>query len=143
MLTVECENSFLSEKTLKKILKQVNSDLKLKKSVEFSLAFVSPVIIRQLNQKYRSVDKVTDVLSFPFDDKEMVGEVVICLSQAKKQAKMYKHSVEEEVVILLVHGLLHLFAFDHIKKKDADKMFPLQKKILKKLKIDWSIPEYG
>lgn len=143
MLTVECEKPFFSKKVLQKILSEVSQSLNIKKTVGFSLAFVLPKVIKKLNKTYRHKDIVTDVLSFPFDDQEMVGEVIICLAQAKKQAKIYNQSVENEVTILLVHGLLHLFAFDHLKKKDADKMFPLQKKILKKLKIAWSIPEYG
>ncbi|MFA6131807.1 MAG: rRNA maturation RNase YbeY [Patescibacteria group bacterium] len=143
MLVVECEAPFLSEKVFKKTLKQVSSFLRLKKKVGVSLAFVSPTVIRRLNREYRGVDKVTDVLSFPFNDPSMAGEVVICLDRAKKQGRQYSHSTEDEVVILLVHGLLHLFSFDHMKKTEAEKMFTLQQKILKSLKIDWSIPEYG
>jgi len=143
MLAVECEKSFLSEKVLKNILAKVSLALGLKKPVGFSLAFVSPTVIRRLNRTYRGQDKVTDVLSFPFNGAAMAGEIIICLAEARKQGRLYHHSTEDEVAILLVHGLLHLFSFDHLKKKEAVKMFTLQKEILKKLKIDWSIPEYG
>lgn len=141
MLKAEWNNSPLSRGLEQKILRQVS--LGLKKSGAVSVAFVSPAVMRRLNRDYRGKDKVTDVLSFPFSEKEFVGEVLICLAQAKKQAKEYRHSLDDEVTILLTHGLIHLFGYDHIKKKEAKKMFVLQKTILKKLKIDWSIPEYG
>ena len=141
MLKAEWNNSPLSSGYQQKILRQVS--LSLKKSGQVSVAFVSPIVIRRLNRIYRGKDMATDVLSFPFTDNEAVGEVIICLAQAKKQAKEFKHSLEEEVTILLTHGLIHLFGYDHIKKIDAEKMFVLQKKILKKLNIDWQIPEYG
>lgn len=140
MLKAEWNNSPLSSGFQRKILRQ--AALGLKKSGAVSVAFVSPAVIRRLNREYRGKDKVTDVLSFPFSGKETVGEVLICLAQAKKQAREFGHSVEDEVAILLTHGLLHLFGHDHLKKKEAKKMFTSQKKILKKLKIDWQIPEY-
>jgi probable rRNA maturation factor len=130
-------------KKLEAILRQVSSVLKVKKTTRFSLAFVSPTVIRRLNREYRGYDKTTDVLSFPFKNSEILGEVLICLPVANKQAKEFKHSVQEEITVLLVHGLLHLFGFDHQKPKAAAKMFEFQKKILKKLKIVWTIPEYG
>lgn len=140
MLKAEWNNSPLSDDFQRKVLRQVS--LGLKKSGAVSIAFVSPAVIRRLNRTYRGQDKVTDVLSFPFSGKEIVGEVLICLAQAKKQAREVRRSLKDETAILLTHGLLHLFGHDHLKKKEAKKMFFLQKKILKKLNIDWQIPEY-
>lgn len=143
MLTAEWNASPLNEKQQKKVLSVVSQELKLKKKNKVSVAFILPQQIKNLNRDYRGKNKVTDVLSFPLKNCQVVGEILICLTRAKKQAKRYKHSMENEVIILLVHGLLHLFGFDHLKKKDAGKMFFRQKKILKSLKINWSIPEYG
>lgn len=143
MLTVECERPLLPKKVLEKVLTETASAVGLKKKRGFSLSFVSARTIRRLNREYRGQDKVTDVLSFPFDDKEMIGEILICFSEVEKQANRFGHSMEDEMIILLVHGVLHLFSFDHLKKEEARKMFPLQRKILKKLKIDWLIPDYG
>ncbi|HBR80557.1 MAG: putative rRNA maturation factor [Candidatus Uhrbacteria bacterium GW2011_GWE2_45_35] len=144
MLKADWSNSPLSEKSQMEILREVSLILKIKKDLLVSLAFVSPAIIKKLNGNYRGKDKVTDVLSFPFINVDnLVGEVLVCLEQAKKQAEEFQHSLEEEITILLVHGLIHLFGFDHLKKLEAEKMFALQKKVLKKLDIDWEIPEAG
>ena len=143
MLSAEWNNSPLSASRQKKILAEVSRGLRLKKDKQISVAFVAAGVIRRLNKIYRGQDKVTDVLSFPFNDEEIAGEVLICLPQAKKQAKEYGVSSDEEITILLVHGLLHLFDYDHLKKNEAKKMFLWQKKILKNLNIIWQMPEAG
>jgi probable rRNA maturation factor len=143
MLKVEWNKSPLSKKNQEKILSEVSRGLRLKKDKPVSVAFVTPGVIKQLNKSYRGKDKVTDVLSFPFIDEETFGEVLVCLSQAKKQAREYQHSLEEEITILLVHGLIHLFGYDHLKEIEAKKMFLLQQKILKNLKINWQRPDAG
>lgn len=84
---------------------------KIKK--EISVALLQADEIKQLNKIYRHKNKVTDVLSFNLDDARILGEVVICLSQAKKQAMDKKHSLQKELKLLLVHGILHLLGFDH------------------------------
>ena len=91
------------------------------------------------------VDRVTDVISFAFnDDKDphdqikdpeverMLGEILICLPQAQRQAKEIGNSERRELSFLFVHGLLHLLGYDHMKKEDEDVMFPLQDIILEK-----------
>ncbi len=95
-----------------------------------SLAIIEPKIIRQLNKKYRKHDKITDVLSFILEPKPLLGEIVICLKQATKQAVRQHHSLTKELVILTIHGLVHLFGYDHIKFKDRKIMRPLEQKIL-------------
>lgn len=83
-----------------------------------------------MNKAYRGKDKVTDVLSF------QEGEILLCYAQAKRQAAELGHSVRDENIFLLVHGLLHVFGYDHEKPADARRMFPLQKRILDSLGID-------
>jgi probable rRNA maturation factor len=78
----------------------------------------SDYAIRKLNRDYRGKDKATDVLSFPFGDPDLLGEVYISLQRAKVQARAYGLTYEEELKRLLVHGLLHLTGYDHIKKSD-------------------------
>jgi probable rRNA maturation factor len=140
MLKAEWNSSPLSAAFQSKILHQVSSVLK--KGGKVSVAFVSPKVMRRLNRVYRGKDKVTDVLSFPFFKKGLLGEILICSAQAERQAKKFGHSFEEEIAILLVHGFLHLFGFDHLGKKEAEKMFIQQKRILEKLNIDWRLAEY-
>lgn len=106
------------------------------KTVEVNYAFVSPRQIHQLNQKFRQVDKVTDVLSFPDGDinpetkRRFMGDVLICRAVAKRQAKAIGHSLEREITFLQVHGTLHLFGYDHIEPEDEAKMFGLQREIM-------------
>lgn len=76
--------------------------------------------IHQLNREYRGVDRPTDVLSFsqqeggfPSVAPDLLGDVVISVDAAKKQAGEQGHSLEEELFILLAHGILHLLGYDH------------------------------
>lgn len=92
--------------------------------------------MRQLNRTWRGKDKVTDVLSFKLDEGPLKGEILLSYEQAARQAKQMNHSTQDELCFLIVHGVLHLWGYDHEDPKDAKKMFPLQEKILKSLKID-------
>ena len=78
----------------------------------------SDYMIRKLNRQYRKKDKATDVLSFCFGDDDLLGEIYISLQRAKAQARRYGVSYEDELKRLLVHGLLHLMGYDHIKRAD-------------------------
>ncbi len=92
--------------------------------------------MRKLNGVWRGKDRVTDVLSFAFEEGPVKGEIVLSYAQAVIQAKRMGHSTRDELFFLIVHGLLHLWGHDHETPKDAKKMFPLQERILKNLKID-------
>ena len=93
---------------------------------EVSVTFTDNEQIRELNRRFRNVDRSTDVLSFPLFDYEgesdeppvdelvgMLGDIVLSLEQAKKQAEEYGHSFEREVAFLCVHSMLHLLGYDH------------------------------
>ena len=109
---------------------------------EFSLNFVDPEEIRELNRTYRQVDSVTDVLSFEYGDEvdpetgtEYLGDIVICLEQAKKQAEMSGHDVMNEIALLEIHGLLHLLGYDHIDDEQKEEMWKYQNMYLEKCGI--------
>lgn len=105
--------------------------LKIKK--EISIALLSPLEIKKLNKIYRHKDKVTDVLSFGLDDKHLLGEIVICVEQAKKQAQEKKQSLQSELKLLVVHGTLHLLGYDHeISAKEAERQEAEEKTLLSK-----------
>jgi probable rRNA maturation factor len=110
--------------------------LKLKGTPVVSVAFVGEREMSRLNKQYRGKDKVTDVLSFGAQKPDGSGEILICYEQAKRQAKELRHTTRDEVVFLLVHGLLHLSGLDHETPADAKQMFPLQEKLLTRLKVD-------
>lgn len=92
--------------------------------------------IQALNKEYRGLDKPTDVLSFSyfgekrFPGDDVIGEIVISYPRAKKQAKDHKKTLHEELQFLFLHGFLHVFGFDHIKKNERKIMFDLQDKII-------------
>src|ERR1700761_166860 len=76
--------------------------------VEISLVLCDDAFIQNLNRDHRGKDKPTDVLSFPQDDDVVLGDIVISLDTAKRQAKAAGWSHMDEVVLLAVHGTLHL-----------------------------------
>lgn len=80
-----------------------------------SVAFVSDGVMRKLNREFRSRNKTTDVLTFAGDPSlsGSLGEIVISLDQAKRQALEEKHSLATEVRYLLLHGLIHACGYDH------------------------------
>ena len=93
---------------------------------EVSVSFVDNERIREINREFRQIDKPTDVLSFPLFDYEgeseeppvdellgMLGDVVISLETAARQAEEFGHSFEREVAFLTVHSMLHLLGYDH------------------------------
>lgn len=94
--------------------------------IEVSVTFTDNEGIRELNRKFRNIDRSTDVLSFPLFDYTgeseeppvdefvgMLGDIVISLEQAKKQAEEFGHSFEREAAFLTVHSMLHLLGYDH------------------------------
>lgn len=121
---------------MRQTLDEITKALRLKKDVLVSVAFVSEPEMRKLNRAWRGKDRVTDVLSFELEEGEVLGEVLISYEQAARQAKTMKHFIRDEIIFLLVHGVLHLFGYDHDRPMNAKKMFPLQTKILTKLGID-------
>ncbi|MBN1129141.1 MAG: rRNA maturation RNase YbeY [Chitinispirillaceae bacterium] len=83
-----------------------------------SLIFCSNGRIRSLNAAYRGIDRATDVLSFTYDDPDLLGEIYLSIPRAAAQAREYGLTVHEEIIRLFIHGFLHLLGYDHIKKAD-------------------------
>lgn len=85
---------------------------------EVCVALVSDTRMRRLNRTYRNQDRTTDVLAFAYrevksDVAPLLGDVVISIPEARRQAKACSHSLDEEVLRLLIHGVLHLVGYDH------------------------------
>ena len=110
----------------------------------FTIVFVTPEEIHELNKQYRGVDRVTDVISFALEDAHdvsltdvrVLGDIYICIDRMKEQALEYGHSETRELSFLTVHGLLHLLGYDHQTKEDEEVMFGIQRKILSDLNIN-------
>jgi probable rRNA maturation factor len=105
---------------------------------ELSIVLVSDAQIKRLNKLYRNKDKPTDVLSFPIREKVedwlILGDIVISVDTAKRQAKELGYSLEEELKRLLVHGLVHLLGYDHeLGGEEEKKFFELEDFVLKGL----------
>ena len=112
---------------------------------EVSITFCDNERIRELNKKFRNIDKATDVLSFPLFDEEshdgfvpeidcMLGDIVISLQRAKEQAEEFGHSYERETAFLAVHSVLHLLGYDHeISEADDVDMRKRQSDIMEKI----------
>jgi len=95
---------------------------------EISIEFVGDARMRRLNRDYRQKDRTTDVLAFACREAggpatPMLGDVVVSVPTAMRQAVSLEHSLNEELVRLLIHGLLHVVGYDHERsKEDARKM---------------------
>ncbi|WP_425427063.1 rRNA maturation RNase YbeY [Thermocrinis ruber] len=127
----------VESKLLSKIARRALEVLGLSK-VELSIALVSDAQIKRLNKLYRNKDKPTDVLSFPIGEKVedwlILGDIVISVDTAKRQAQELGHSLEEEIKRLLVHGLVHLLGYDHeLGGEEERKFFELEEFVLREL----------
>lgn len=128
--------------------------LGLKDEFEAEITVVGKDEIKELNLQTRGVDAVTDVLSFPamnvtlpFDgsaheeDKDpgtgnyILGDIALCAERAVEQAEEFGHSVKREVCYLVLHGLCHLFGFDHETEEDKKKMRRVEEDVLSGLGI--------
>ena len=120
-------------KLFKKIARIASIDQKVvfKKRV-LNVLITNNDSIHEYNLKYRNIDKETDVLSFPSDEKGELGDIIISYDRVKSQALEYGHSELREIGFLMCHGMLHCLGYDHIEKADEEIMFNLQDKILDK-----------
>lgn len=89
-----------------------------KKQADINVILCLDLEQRQLNYKYRKLDRTTDVLSFVWDEPELLGEIYIAKEQVKKQAPLYNNSYYNELKRVLIHGLLHLCGYDHNNTKE-------------------------
>ena len=119
---VDCE---LLEKQSKSILLFLGCE-----NQELSILLTNDKKIKELNKQYRGYNEATDVLSFPQNEEKenkssslLMGDVVISTATAKRQASEHGLSPEEEIVLLLIHGILHLVGFNHERSdEEASKM---------------------
>lgn len=133
-------NSFLRKKVIAVINKLFQLKPELKCNVRLSIIFASNKRIRQLNKIYRGVDANTDVLAFEINEKEIVrgveykniGDMIISVEQVRDNAEQYSKTFKSEICLMLIHGVLHLFGFEHedISKSEAKKMMEIQAKLL-------------
>ncbi|MCD6115267.1 rRNA maturation RNase YbeY [bacterium] len=137
--------NIIDEKFFQEIAAYVLS--KEKKQGLISLVLVGPGRIKKLNRQYRKKNKVTDVLSFPAkaevfvpkDDKNFLGEIVVCLRVVKKTSRRENIPFEEELARVFIHGILHILGYDHLKPEEEKVMIAKQEKYLEEIlkKVKW------
>ncbi len=125
------------------IFSSILNVLNKKGDYDLSLTLVDNNKIQEINREYRSLDEVTDVISFAImDDLEFeiiegmeidLGDIFISVDRANTQAEDLNQSLEKELEFLFVHGVLHLFGYDHMNKEDEEIMFDLQRKIINEI----------
>ena len=146
-----CRFQFHYKVVIQKAINAVLEDLDIPKELDVNVLIVSPEEIRRINRETRDIDKVTDILSFPyfeyqeagvFDrsqydpaEEEILGDIVVCGEKILSQAEEYGHSQKRELAFLIVHSMLHLTGYDHMEKKDAALMEEQQKRIMELIGI--------
>ena len=110
-------------------------------ATELSITFVDEKAMSELHEEWMDLEGPTDVMSFPMDElregregelapEGLLGDIVICPTVAAQQARIAGHSSEEEMLLLLTHGILHLLGYDHVEPEEERVMFTLQRKLL-------------
>lgn len=134
------------KETVKTVLDKAAKVLEVSPDAEVSVVFADDEYIQELNRQYRGIDKATDVLSFALDEGEepevvdgpeetLLGDIVISIETACRQAAEYGHSLERELAFLAVHGMLHLVGYDHEEDEDRAEMRRQEEHILSLLGI--------
>ncbi|MEP7133949.1 MAG: rRNA maturation RNase YbeY [Chloroflexota bacterium] len=143
MITIESKYDFptaLIERAVNAALTQQKKSL----DVNLSVVLTDNRRLRKLNRDYLGVDAPTDVLSFPASESDgseidpetgarYIGDILISVPYAAKGAKQAGNSLEAELQLLVVHGVLHLLGHDHAKPKEKSKMWKAQAEILESL----------
>jgi len=111
---------------------------------QVSVVLVDNAKIKELNEKFRGLKKATDVLAFPLggefiSTKNLLGEVIISVEQAQRQAEERSHSLDDELVLLAIHGILHLLGYNDEDEQERQFMEEEEKRILSFLGMDTRI----
>ncbi len=124
-------NNTTKQKINTKVLKQAaaifSRKMKINKRI-VSVAFVSQAKIKELNKRYRGLNRVTDVLSFA-DSGPSLGELIIYYPQIKQQAKKLRQTIDNELAFIFIHGLLHLAGYDDAADRGHKEMMEIGKKL--------------
>lgn len=106
---------------------------------EIELIITNNEEIREINKEFRSIDKDTDVLSFPFEEMPLapLGSIVISANHIEEKAKEFGHSTNDECALLFIHGLLHLLGFDH--EIDSGEMRNEESRLIEKFNLPKSL----
>jgi len=106
---------------------------------DIEVTFTDNETIREINREQRGIDAPTDVLSFPLEPVPFtpLGELVISVEYAQNQASVHKNSLDDEIALLFIHGLLHLMGYDH--ETDNGEMRQKEEELIKHFKLPMSL----
>lgn len=116
-----------------KLLKLCTAEAAGLLSVEgkITVAIVDDPEMRELNLAYRNISRTTDVLSFGNEQNGVAGDIVISIETARRRARLYEITIEDELKELVVHSVAHLAGHTHKRKKDNEKMWAEELRVLK------------
>lgn len=131
----------IDEREFVDLARYVFDALYLHPATELSILFIDEDAMSELHKEWMDLEGPTDVMSFPMDElregregsiapEGLLGDIAVCPAVAATQARIAGHSVEEEMLLLVTHGILHLLGYDHVEPKDEKVMFALQRKLL-------------
>jgi probable rRNA maturation factor len=123
--TDELRKQIPDRKLLRKWAKAVYGD-----AATITMRFVDDEESQHLNDTYRGKNKPTNVLSFPYEDDPLMGDIVFCPSVIVREAQAQGKTVTAHMAHLVVHGVLHLMGYDHLNDRDAKEMESLETEIL-------------
>lgn len=113
--------------------KALKNTKRLKKD-EITLVLVSAPQMKMINHQFRQKNYATDVLSFSPSSPDSLGELILCPSVLRKQARQNGHSLDFEILYMFIHGILHLLGYDHeVSALEEKKMFSLQDRLFSQL----------
>ena len=139
------------DRTIKKVVEKCFEEEDMQDSkLYITITLTNEQNIKEINNKYRNIDKETDVLSFPmfereelekiiknkiYDHEDVLGDIVISIPRVEMQAEEYGHSFERELSYMVVHGFYHLMGYDHMEEKEKEEMRAKEEQVLNKLNI--------
>ena len=145
LTTVDGIDHDVSEAELNTVMAAVEAVLQAEYTLNryASIVLTNDEVIHEYNRDYRSIDRATDVLSFPCDEGDalfappdgFLGDIMISIPTAERQANELGHSKERELAFLTVHGMLHLLGYDHILNADEEIMLARQRAIMNETKL--------
>lgn len=156
-IVILCKESISKEINIEEYIRKIVDIIITKEKIFTEEIYVSIMsadksTIKEYNNKYRGVDRVTDVLSFPIFTKEELdniknsseikkikslelGDIIICLDIVKVQAVEYETGLLRELLYMITHAMCHLVGYDHIEKEDKNQMRSLEEEVLNKIGV--------
>lgn len=136
-INVYFEKKIKTEFDIKKLIEKILEKEK-KQNLNINVIFTDNSKIKQINLEYRNINYPTDVISFPvkINEKLIGGDIYISINKIKENSKIYKTKFDEEFLRIIIHGVLHILGYDHLKLKERLKMFKKQENYIKNFYLD-------